>query len=179
MAKLKNRYANALLELSDEKDSLEKDLEQAVFIRDSLRGDDVQSFLKHPHISNKAKEKLFQELFSEKISKHLMGFLYLMVKKSREVLIVPVLDEYIQSANRHFGRVEAKLVSAKALTERQIESIAITLSRKMDKQVEVEAIVDPDVIGGFYILVDGHIFDGTVRSKLNTMRQQLKRGSYE
>lgn len=179
MAKLRNRYANALLEISDEKDSLKDDLEQVVLIRDLLSADDVQTFLRHPYIPNKAKEKLFQKIFSDKISKHLMGFLYLMVKKSREVLIIPVLNEYIQSANRHFGRVEARVVSAKSLTERQIESITIILSRQMDMQVELEAVVDPDVIGGFYILVDGHIFDGTVRSKLNTMRQELKRGSYE
>jgi F-type H+-transporting ATPase subunit delta len=42
--------------------------------------------------------------------------------------------------------------------------------------VEVKASVDPDVIGGFYVLVDGHIFDGTVRTHLNNMKARLKRG---
>lgn len=176
MADLKERYSNALLELSEEGASLEKDLEQVVLVRDSLKEDEVQAFLTHPHIPDSAKHQLFQEAFSEGISKHLMGFLYLMVRKNRESLIVPSLTEYIKNANKRLGKIEAKVVSAKALTEKQIESIRLVLSKKTGMQVEIEATVDPDVIGGFYILVDGHIFDGTVRSKLNIMRERLKRG---
>ena len=179
MAKLRERYANALLELSEESGTLEEDLEQAVLVRDTLESAEVQAFLVHPHVPDSAKHRLFHSAFSDKLSKHLMGFLYLMVRKNRESLIVPALTEYIDRANRHLGKIEAKVVSAKPLTEKQIESIRIILSKKTHMHVEVKATVDPDVIGGFYILVDGRIFDRTVRSDLNIIRERLKRGSYE
>ena len=179
MAKLKERYANALFELSEESGKLEKDLEQAVLVRDVLRSDHVQSFLVHPHIPNSAKQQLFNNAFSNDLSKHLMGFLHLTVRKNRESLIVPVLTEYISRVNKHLGRIEAKIVSAKSLTEKQIKSIQIALSRKTNMKIDVKTKVDPDVIGGFYVLVDGRIFDGTVRSQLNNIRERLKRGSYE
>ena len=179
MAKLKDRYANALFELSQEKGTLEEDLDYAVLVRDALKGHDVREFLNHPHIPNSEKEELFNNVFSGKISKELMGFLYLTVQKSRESLIIPVLDEYIDRINKQFGRIDAKVVSAKELTEKQIESIYKVLSKLTDMQIQVKATVDPDVIGGFYLLIDGHIFDGTVRSKLNNMTEHLKRGSYE
>lgn len=178
MAKLKDRYANALLELSVQSGTLEEDLEQAILVRDTLINADVQSFLVHPHVSDAAKQQLFHNAFSEKLVKHLMGFLYLMVRKNRESLIVPALTEYIDRINRRLGRIEAKVVSAKALTEKQIESIRAILAEKIDLQVAVKNTVDPDVIGGFYILVDGRIFDRTVRSDLNMMRDRLKRGGY-
>lgn len=176
MAKLKDRYADALLEISEENGTLERDLEQAVLVRDTIKSADVQAFLVDPHIPDTAKRQLFHKAFSEKLPWHLMGFLYLMVRNNRESLIVPVLAEYIDRINRRFGRIEAKVVSAKALTEKQIETIRIALSKKTHMQVEVKATVDPDVIGGFYVLIDGHIFDGTVRSELNTMRERLERG---
>lgn len=179
MAKLKDRYANALFELSQEKGTLEEELEQAVFVKDALKGDDVRLFLNHPHIPNSEKEQVLKNVFSDKISKDLMGFLYLAVKKSRESLIIPVLDEYIDRINKRFGKIDAKIVSAKKLTEKQIESIYKVLLRQTDMQIQIQATVDPDVIGGFYVLVDGCIFDGTVRSKLSTMTEHLKRGSYE
>ncbi|NLK75159.1 MAG: ATP synthase F1 subunit delta [Clostridiales bacterium] len=179
MATLKDRYANALLELSIESGTLEKDLEQAVLIRDMLKGADVQAFLVHPHIPDSAKNQLFDKAFSDKISKHLMGFLKLMVQKNRESLIEPVLTDYIDRVNKRLGKIEAKVVSAKALTEKQIESIRRLLAKQIKMQIDIKTHVDPDVIGGFYILVDGRIFDGTVRSKLNIMRERLKRGSYE
>lgn len=136
-------------------------------------------FFTHPHIPDSAKQQLFHNAFSEDLSKHLRGFLYLMVRKNRETLIVPTLTEYIDRINRRLGKMEAKVVSAKALTEKQIESIRSILSKKIDMQVEVKATVDPDVIGGFYVLVGGRVFDGTVRSELNILRERLKRGSYE
>jgi F-type H+-transporting ATPase subunit delta len=43
-------------------------------------------------------------------------------------------------------------------------------------EIKIKTKVDPDVIGGFYILADGRIFDCTVRSELNKMRERLKRG---
>lgn len=175
MAKLKDRYANALLEISEEKGSLENDLKQAVMVRDVLSSDEVQAFLAHPHIPDSAKHQLFQNAFSGKLAGHIMGFLS-HGSKNRELLIVPALTEYIDSANKRFGRIEAKVVSAKPLTEEQVESIRMILSGQTDMEIMIKTKVDPDVIGGFYILADGRIFDSTVRTELNRMRERLKRG---
>lgn len=177
MAKLKDSYADALIELSEEKGTLEEDLKQAILVRDALKSDDVQTVLIHPHVPDSVKQDLFNKAFSGKISRNLMGFLYLMVRKKRESLIVPALTEYIERAKRRLGKVEAKVVSVKPLTEKQIESIRTILSKKINVQVEVKATVDPDVIGGFYVMVDGRIFDCTIRTALNNMRERLKRGS--
>ena len=176
MAKLKDRYANALLEISVEHGTLEKDLAQAVLVRDALNKPDVQGFLLQPHIPDSAKHQLFHTAFSDDLAKHLMGFLYLLVRKNRESLIIPALNAYIDRTNRRLGRIEAKIVSAKPLTGKQIEAIRTVLAKKIDLQFTIKATVDPDVVGGFYVLIDGQIFDGTVRSNLNMMREHLKRG---
>lgn len=86
------------------------------------------------------------------------------------------MTEYIDSANKRFGRIEAKVVSAKPLTEEQVESIRMILSGQTDMEIMIKTKVDPDVIGGFFILADGRIFDSTVRTELNRMRERLKRG---
>lgn len=179
MAKLSDRYANALVELTEENDSYEEYLEQAILLRNALDIDELQTFLLNPGIRNRDKQELFRSAFSESISEELLGFLYLMVRKSRERLIVPVLDKFINIINRRLGRIEGRLVTAEALTEKQIESIRVILSEKVDMEVDLKASVDPDVIGGFYIIIDGYIFDGTLRSELNDIRERLKRVSYE
>lgn len=177
MAKLTNRYANALLELSEERGTLERDLEHVFFIRQALSGADVQAFLVHNNISDSVKTQLFQKLFSQNVSDELMGFLYLMVKKSRESLILPVLSEYVDCANKRLGKIEARLVSAKALTDEQVESVRSVLARKTNKKISIKADVDPSVIGGFYVQMGDYIFDSTVRSELNSFKEHLKRGS--
>lgn len=179
MERLKERYTNALLEPSKEKGTLEEDLEQVILLREALKSEEAQEFLTHPHVMNQAKYELFQDTFSKNISDHLMEFLYLMVRENRESLIVPVLTEYIEHIKKRLGKIEAKIVSAKVLTEKQIESIRKVLSEKMNMQIEIKTVVDPDMIAGFYVLINGRIFDGTLRSELNNMRERLKRGNYE
>lgn len=176
MAKLKERYASVLLEISLENSTLKRDLEQAIMIRDIIDDDDVKTFLVNPHISDLAKRQLFHKAFSEKINWHLMSFLYLMVRNNLESLIIAVLDEYITAIKRRLGMIEAKVVSAIELTDKQIESIHKVLSKKINMDVEIKAKVDPGIIGGFYIVVDGRIFDSTVRTELNNMKESLKRG---
>ena len=57
-----------------------------------------------------------------------------------------------------------------------MDSIRAVLSKKIGMDIEINTVVDPDVLGGFYILVGGRIFDRTVRSALNDLRQRLKIG---
>lgn len=178
MAKLKDRYAHALFELSLERDTLQTDLAEAILVREALINNDLQRFLVHPDVPDRAKQQFFRNTFSRQISDRLMGFLDLMVRKNRESLIVPALTEYIDRVNRHLGRTKARVVSARALSEKQIEAIRTILAQKSGGRVEVEATVDPEVIGGFYLLIDGWLFDRTVRSDLHRMREHLKRGGY-
>lgn len=177
MAKLEKVYANALLEISKEKGTLETDLKEAILVRDTLIDKEIHNFITHPSVSDSAKKQLIKKAFSDNVSKDLIGFLYLMIRKNRERIIIPVLTEYINLLNRSLGIINAKVVSAKELTENQIESISTILSKKLGMNVIIEAKVDPEVIGGFYVLVEGRIFDYTIRSQLNKMKQLLKRGS--
>jgi F-type H+-transporting ATPase subunit delta len=174
MAGLKEHYAAKLLELSEEGNILEKDLEQAVLLRDTLGDPKVQAFLGDPHIIDPVKHQLFTDSFSGKISDHLVKFLYLMIHENQEALIIPVLTEYIDRANRRLGKTEAKVVAAFALTEEQTESIRNVLIKKLGMPVDISVTVNPELIGGFYVLADGHIFDGTVKSSFNNMKRTLK-----
>lgn len=177
MAKLKDRYADELMEISEESGALAKDLEQALLIREIIESDDVQTFILNPQVSDSAKRQLFNKAFSGQLNWHLMSFLHNMIQDNRESLILPVLSEFVDRINRRSGKIEARVVAAKELSKQQIEAIRNVLSKKINMEVEVKASVDQKLIGGFYVLVDDHIFDGTVKSELNLMKERLKRGN--
>ena len=60
-----------------------------------------------------------------------------------------------------------------------MDAIRAVLSKKINLEIHITPVVDPDIVGGFYVLMDGRVFDATVRSDLNAMRERLKRGSFE
>lgn len=179
MAKLKDRYANALLEISEEQGTISKDLEQAIFIKNALDNTKTISFLMNPGISVSQKHAFLDNIFSDSISDYMKNFLYLMIQNGHGSKIVATLDAYIERAKRLVGVLEAKVVSARPLDAKQLNTIREILKKKAHMDVEITYDVDPDVIGGFYIMVGDRIFDATVRSELIKMKESLKRGSSE
>ena len=177
MAKIESIYAKALFEISEEGNTLEKDLDDAIWIRDSLSDNEIQAFLLNPAFSDAQKTRIFSNTFSNMISKHMMGFLHLMVRKNHESYITTALSEYIEAVKRHFGRIDARLVSASPMTSEQIDSISKALTEKLDLQAEIKTEIDPDLIGGFYLMVDGKIFDNTIRSQINSLKRRLYKGN--
>ena len=62
--------------------------------------------------------------------------------------------------------------SAVALDEEQIARIGAALSQATGKSIEVKAITDPSVVGGIVAQVGDTVFDGSVRSRFDDLREQ-------
>jgi len=176
VARVSNRYATALFELSMERGLLSEYLEQAVFLREALQDPDCQRVITHPKITMDEKRGFFDKAFAGNIYPDLMGFLCLTVAKNREQFIVPTLAAFIEMGRDHFRKTTAFVVSAVPLREDQVSVIAAKLSRKLDKQVDVSVKVDPSIIGGLYIQADGYFIDCTIKNRLHDIKVNLRNG---
>lgn len=178
MVQLVTRYSNALLSLLSEEDEYRKGLEQVLFIRDTLDHKEIRDFLENPDIPSAEKKNLVKTSFEGQIDQNLMGFLDLTIRKNRESLIVPVLTDLIHQINKKIGKVEAYLVSAIPLSEDEEMAVARILSDKLDAEIEVNSSVDPDLLAGFYVQVEGQVFDSSLRTDIHRITSQLKKGDF-
>ena len=173
MAQLSSRYAMAIFNLSIKRGNLNENLDQALYLRDALKDEKCQTLLTHPRITEAAKHAFFDEVFSSHINKDLLGFLHLAVSKNREEFIVPVLSDFIDMARDFLRKTTALVVSAVPLRDDQVSSLAALLARKLNKQVTIEQKVDPSIIGGLYIQVDGYFVDRTIKTRLQDVKNSL------
>lgn len=67
----------------------------------------------------------------------------------------------------------AEVRSAIALDADQQARLAVALSKATGKQVEVKVIIDPSVMGGIAARVGDVVIDGTVRRKLDQLKEQI------
>jgi F-type H+-transporting ATPase subunit delta len=67
----------------------------------------------------------------------------------------------------------AEVRSAVALSDEQRAKLQSALSKATGRQVEVRAIVDPEVVGGVVARVGDEVFDGSVKTRLQDARDQL------
>jgi len=176
VADLRVRYANALFELSVERGLTSDYLEQAAFISSALAGDECQRIIRHPRISMAQKYAFLDGAFAGRIHDDLLGFMRLTVTKNREEFLAPAMDTLVEMIRRHHNFTTAKVVSAVELTPEQKNQLKVVLMRKIGKQVELNIEVDPSLMGGFRLHVDGYIFDRTVKRLLKDMKENIGKG---
>jgi len=174
MERLSTTYASALFDIALQKNAVDDFLSQAVFLRDSLSDPDFRLVLVHPQIAAAEKQKIFRETFAGKIHEDLLGFLLLVADKNREPYLIPALEALIALIEHHNKIVTAKVLSASPYDDKQTESLRTILSDKLEKQVKLDVKVDPTLIGGPFIFVDGYYIDWTVKKRLRDLTSSLK-----
>ena len=174
MAELSIRYASALFDLAIEEGMLNEYLNQVIVVREVLQTGECRNIMRHPHIPDADKRAFLEDIFAG-INDKLAGFLYLLITKSCENLIIPALTTFIKMAKLHNGKIVANIVSAAELNESQISAIKKVLSKKLGKEVEISSKTDHSLIGGFYINVEGCLVDCTIKKHLRNLKEFIKK----
>jgi F-type H+-transporting ATPase subunit delta len=176
------RYAHALFDLAFEKDtaSNKKSLvdiieSELLEIRTILNNNiELQKVLYHPQIVAAEKKDLLDQLFKGKISEVTSNFLALLVDRRRENYLSDIVDEYVVLANESRGVVEAHVTSAVELKDEEKSELSSILARLTGKKVQTTYQVDPSIVGGVIVRIGDKIIDGSIKTRLTTLREQLK-----
>lgn len=84
--------------------------------------------------------------------------------------ILEALASYVNAA---LGVAVAEVRSAKSLAPDEIEQLAVTLSKKVGKKVELDIRTDKQLLGGFVVKIGSEIWDASVLGKINKFRESL------
>jgi len=175
-ARLPARYATALFQLSKESGSLDEIFAQSEFLCTTFRDTDALKILTNPLIAGGDKVAFIDKAFGDVLNQDLISFLKLTVAKNREAFILPALTRLIYMIKLHKNQITARVVSAIPLSDEQKVKLAAALSAKLNKQVDLNVLIDPAQIAGISIQVDGYFLDRTVKTMLKNMNESLKEG---
>ena len=100
-----------------------------------------------------------------------------LVAENRMQLLPAIRDELRRLVDRAAGRLEARVVSARPLGEAQREAIRRALSQRLDAEISLALDVDPELIGGAVARVGDLLLDGSVRTQLENLGANLRKGS--
>ena len=149
----------------------EKDVPEVVRI---IEGDeDLKSFLSHPAIGKPEKKGVLDKLFEGKVSDAVFDFLNLLVDKKREEYLPIINEEFGRLLLEYQGRRTCKVSTAFELSDGIRKLIVDGLSKSTGKKIELEEIVDPSLIGGIKVQIGDKVFDGSLKSGLENMREAL------
>jgi F-type H+-transporting ATPase subunit delta len=177
MGSIARRYAKALFGLAVDADRVEAWATALLSLQQVIDGSaDLQDVLSNPVYSKEQRraivEKLAAALSLEAAPRDL---LFLLGDRNRLSYLPAIVTTFRDLADAHLGRLRAKVTSAVKLEDGQAQSIADKLSQATKMKVLLDRSVDPAILGGVVAQVGSLVYDGSVRTQLEDLRQQLKR----
>ena len=102
-------------------------------------------------------------------------FLGLLTQNQRAAALSGVITAYEALWAAHTGVVGAQVVSAQPLSATQLKNIKSALRTALGQDPELEARIDPSILGGLKVKVGSKLFDASLKTKLDTLKFALKR----
>ena len=169
------RYAKALLELADgENISKEDMLKELIDITESVKGSqDLIRVMSSPVISGNEKKNVLSKLFEQSSGKVILNFLRLLVDKNRFSMLESISKEYSNEINKLNNILSINVTSAINLTDDEKSAIKNKLSAILNKGIELEWAVNPDIIAGLVFEAGDNIIDTSLRHKLQELSRNM------
>ena len=165
------RYARAFYKLSFAQGRVAEVLEYlAAFVELFVERAELKELLAHPAVPEEAKVKLVEELVADELTGDFVKFL---IEKGRLILLPAIYEDFLRAYRRDAGVIAVEVTTALPLTEGLRERLKTALARLTGKRVEIETVVDEAVVGGLRLTIGDHVFDGTLASRLEDIRETM------
>lgn len=166
------RYSQAVFEIALERKELDRWQSDLRKIASLGKDAAVVAWLESPkpHFNDKA--KLLSERLSD-INPLALNLAYLLVTRGRLSMIGDIVDEYQRLLDSYRGIEQAEVTTAIPLDDEDKLGVAERLSAMVGKKVVLKSEVDSSVIGGIIARIGGKLLDGSTRSKLLALKNEL------
>lgn len=173
---LSRRYSKAVFQLAreaGEEERIGREIEQFLSL---YSGSDLQKVLTNPAFEVAARRNILREVAqTQQLSPLAVKFLCLLLERDRLVQLPGIVSCYRRLLNESKGRVEARMVSASALDAALVDQLREKLHALSGKDVILQEATDPSLLGGLLIELEGKVYDGSLRTQIEKMKQRMAR----
>lgn len=174
MTEVAKAYGGALFELSRESGILDELLQQTQVVKAAF-ADNVQfiKLLAAPMLRIEQRIAILNEVFTDKAHPYLLNFLKLLTENGTISEFGQCAAEFRRLYNETNGIEEVTVVTAVAMQDTQKERLAEKLAAMTGKRIVLENKVDAAVLGGVRLELDGLELNGSIKHRLDALRQNL------
>ncbi len=167
-------YGTALFEAARETGKTELINEEAGQLLEIFREEpDLQKFVCTPGISAEEKKKVLENVFRGKICDELLNFLFVLADKGRMMHFEKMIKSYRKLMDKEEGVSYGKVYSVIPLTDEQISGLEKDASKLFRMNVKLANEIDPSLIGGVKLLVEGKLIDASIRKRFDDLSSQI------
>ena len=170
------RYARALL-----KSATDAKIEQQVYAemqqiaKSYIEVPQLRSTIDNPMLSKDKKQALLLTAAGREPSDLMKVFISLVLKEDRESVMQFIANSYVTLYRQQKNVIRGRLITAAAVSPETEQKMRQMVESKTNGTVEFESQVNPDIIGGFILEYDTYRMDASVKTKLNSILNTLRK----
>jgi F-type H+-transporting ATPase subunit delta len=175
-ASLAGRYASALFDLAREQRQIESVGKSLDALNQALADSkDFAELVQSPLVSREEAAKAFAAIAPQlKLDPVTANFLGVLAKNGRKDQLRPVIRAFGRLAAEHRGETVAEVVTARPLNDDQLAELRSQLRTRAGRDVNIDAEVDPSILGGIVVKLGSQRIDASIRTKLNRLASAMK-----
>lgn len=161
------------IESGDPRENLAKWSRMLGLLASALEQDVIRARLDDPMLTSVQEAAFLEEFLSGELDQHAQNFVQTLAQYGRIALLpeIAVLFELLKAEHEKTVKVEVR--SAFESTEAELTSLAETLHRYLQREVELSTTVDPSLLGGVIVKAEDTVIDFSIRGKLGKLSQAL------
>lgn len=170
-----NRYALSLFEIAKEENKLKEVFENISELAVALsQNDELFNVLASPNINISDKIAILEKIFKDKLEKTLFNFVAILIEKKRIDLFFEIKDEFVAIYNEENNIINAQVITAVEMDKDTENSVLEKLKAETKKEVVLECIIKPEILGGIIIKYNNTLMDGSVKTRLEKLNNTIK-----
>jgi F-type H+-transporting ATPase subunit delta len=167
-------YAQGIFEIAKSEGSLETVENELFQFSQLFQGNEqLREKLTDQSLPVEKRQAIVEDLLGQKASPLTVNLISFLVGAGRARELPEIVDRLVQRAAAERKRSVAEVRTALPLDDEQRRRLTEALQRATGKQIELKVIVDPSVIGGVVARVGDTVIDGTIRRRLEQLRESL------
>ena len=167
-------YAAAIFELARGEGVLERVENELFLVARALEGsDDLRDALSDPRLPMERKQAVIDDLLVARAHHLTVAFVSFAVGLGRGGDLMAIADQLTARSAEARDRAVAEVRSAVPLDDETVDRLARALAARIGNQVEVRVVVDESVLGGLVARVGDTVIDGSVRTRLERLREAV------
>lgn len=178
--RLATRYAKSLIGLAQERQELETVYNDMLFLQRICKSNrDFVNLLRSPVVKADKKDAIITAITKDRISKITATFAKLLTDKGREEDLPEIIDAFISQYNEIKGIQKVRLTTAVPVSDDLKKALLdkVKKSTGFDK-VEMEALVNENLIGGFILEYNNNLVDASILRDLKDISKQFQENVY-
>lgn len=170
-------YSSALFDIALENKQLDKFKNEIILIQNALEENrDFVALANNYALTKDDKIELIKSSFKD-FNSNLINLLCILAIKHRFNYVIKIFKNTIKQINSSLNVKQCLIYSNPLLTKTDIDKLTQKYSKELGVELESKNILDESLIAGVKIVIDDKVFENSIKSRIEQLKEELLKGA--